>query len=129
MMAFECSNPLWGRTTNPYNSEYTCGGSSGGEGALLAMDGSVIVRSHSIYPLEQLITRMIKGMGSDVAGSLRIPSSYCGVFGFKPGAGRVPVGGAKGRISKNHIPSVTDTISVTFEGYEALKFVLGPMAR
>ncbi|TFY61189.1 hypothetical protein EVG20_g7152 [Dentipellis fragilis] len=38
MLAFECSNPLWGRTTNPYSAAHTCGGSSGGEAALLAMD-------------------------------------------------------------------------------------------
>ena len=35
----ECSNPLWGVTKNPYNVRYTPGGSSGGEGALLAMGG------------------------------------------------------------------------------------------
>lgn len=71
MFAFECSNPLWGRTTNPWNDKYTCGGSSGGEGALLAMDGSAI------------------GVGSDIGGSLRIPASYCGIYSLKPTAERV----------------------------------------
>ncbi|KAG2359185.1 amidase signature domain-containing protein [Suillus spraguei] len=71
MLAFECSNPLWGRTTNPWNNKYTCGGSSGGEGALLAMDGSAL------------------GIGSDIGGSLRIPASYCGVYSLKPTAERV----------------------------------------
>ncbi|KAG2354107.1 amidase signature domain-containing protein [Suillus spraguei] len=71
MLAFECSNPLWGRTTNPWNDKYTCGGSSGGEGALLAMDGSAL------------------GIGSDIGGSLRIPASYCGVYSLKPTAERV----------------------------------------
>ncbi|KAG2362887.1 amidase signature enzyme [Suillus spraguei] len=71
MLAFECSNPLWGRTTNPWNNKYTCGGSSGGEGALLAMDGSA------------------SGIGSDIGGSLRIPASYCGVYSLKPTAERV----------------------------------------
>ncbi|KAG2365325.1 amidase signature domain-containing protein [Suillus spraguei] len=71
MLAFECSNPLWGRTTNPWNNKYTCGGSSGGEGALLAMDGSA------------------SGIGSDIGGSLRIPVSYCGVYSLKPTAERV----------------------------------------
>lgn len=78
MFAFECSNPLWGRTTNPYNGEYTCGGSSGGEGALIAMDGS---------PL---------GIGTDIGGSLRIPAAYCGIYSLKPGTQRVTYGGAKG---------------------------------
>ncbi|KAG2369045.1 amidase signature domain-containing protein [Suillus spraguei] len=71
MLAFKCSNPLWGRTTNPWNDKYTCGGSSGGEGALLAMDGSAL------------------GIGSDIGGSLRIPASYCGVYSLKPTAERV----------------------------------------
>ncbi|KAG2354380.1 amidase signature enzyme [Suillus spraguei] len=73
MLAFECSNPLWGRTTNPWNNKYTCGGSSGREGALLAMDGSAL------------------GIGSDIGGSLRIPASYCGVYSLKPTAERVTV--------------------------------------
>ncbi|KAF8920609.1 amidase signature domain-containing protein [Mucidula mucida] len=37
MLTFECNNPLWGRSVNPYNPGYTCGGSSGGESALLAL--------------------------------------------------------------------------------------------
>ncbi|KAG2356539.1 amidase signature domain-containing protein [Suillus spraguei] len=79
MLAFECSNPLWGRTTNPWNNKYTCGGSSGGEGALLAMDGSAL------------------GIGSDIGGSLRIPASYCGVYSLKPTAERVSFIGTQGR--------------------------------
>jgi amidase len=77
MLAFECSNPLWGRTTNPWNDKYTCGGSTGGEGALLAMDGSVI------------------GLGSDVGGSLRIPAAYCGLYSIKPTVGRIAHRGAR----------------------------------
>ena len=78
MFAFECSNPVWGRTTNPYNEDYTCGGSSGGEAALLAMDGSAA------------------GIGTDIGGSLRIPTAYCGVYSLKPASGRVSYFGAKG---------------------------------
>ena len=40
MLAFECSNPVFGRTTNPYSDAHVPGGSSGGEGALLGMSGS-----------------------------------------------------------------------------------------
>ena len=71
MLAFECTNPLWGRTYNPWSTAHTAGGSSGGEGALLAADGAAL------------------GVGSDVGGSIRIPSGYCGIFGLKPGQGRV----------------------------------------
>lgn len=79
LFTFECSNPVWGRTTNPYNDKYTCGGSSGGEGALLAMDGSAL------------------GIGTDIGGSLRIPAAYCGIFSLKPSSGRVSYGGARGK--------------------------------
>ncbi|KIY44165.1 amidase [Fistulina hepatica ATCC 64428] len=77
MLTFECNNPLWGRTTNPVNSNFTCGGSSGGECALLALDGSVI------------------GLGSDIGGSLRMPAHYCGVYSLKPTYGRVSSIGAR----------------------------------
>jgi len=78
LLAFESSNPLWGHTCNPWSASHTAGGSSGGEGALLAMDGSTI------------------GVGSDVGGSIRIPSGYCGIFGLKPGLGRVSYAGSVG---------------------------------
>jgi len=76
MFSFESSNPLWGRTTNPYNSGYTSGGSSGGEAAAVALDGSAF------------------GIGSDIGGSLRIPPGYCGVYSLKPSAGRISRSGA-----------------------------------
>ncbi len=67
-MLFMCEmdNYLWGRTTNPWNPLRTPGGSSGGEGALIALRAS---------PL---------GCGSDIGGSIRIPSHFSGVVGFKP---------------------------------------------
>ncbi|KAG5353559.1 hypothetical protein C0989_005532 [Termitomyces sp. Mn162] len=80
MFAFECSNPLWGRSTNPHNDRYTCGGSSGGEAALLAMDGSAI------------------GIGSDIGGSLRIPAAYCGIYSLKPSTGRISFAGTRGPV-------------------------------
>jgi Asp-tRNA(Asn)/Glu-tRNA(Gln) amidotransferase A subunit family amidase len=80
MLAFECCNPLWGRTTNPWNDQYSCGGSSGGEAALLAMDGSAI------------------GTGSDIGGSLRIPASYCGIYSLKPTVGRISKNGCKSMV-------------------------------
>lgn len=42
MLAFECSNPVFGKTLNPYSPDHTCGGSSGGEAAALALDGSAL---------------------------------------------------------------------------------------
>ncbi|GHJ84115.1 hypothetical protein NliqN6_0517 [Naganishia liquefaciens] len=63
-----------GPTTNPYQRHaISSGGSSGGEGALLAMRGS---------PL---------GIGTDIGGSIRSPASACGLYGFKPTAGILPL--------------------------------------
>lgn len=70
----DSQNNIFGRTLNPWNTSLTPGGSSGGEGALVAFRGS---------PL---------GVGTDVAGSIRIPSVCCGTYGFKPTASRVPYG-------------------------------------
>ena len=78
MFAFESVNPLWGRTLNPHNPAFGAGGSSGGEAALIGGGGS---------PL---------GLGSDVGGSLRIPTAFCGIYSLKPGAGRVSAFGARG---------------------------------
>ncbi|KAF8373925.1 hypothetical protein PRIPAC_80354 [Pristionchus pacificus] len=69
-MTYMTSNSIYGTTTNPHNSSRTCGGSSGGEGALIGFHGSLI------------------GMGSDIGGSIRIPSSYSGCCGFKPSSTR-----------------------------------------
>jgi len=66
MMLPESVNRIWGRSCNPWNLERTPGGSSGGDAALVAT-GAV--------PL---------AVCSDVAGSIRIPASFCGVTGFKP---------------------------------------------
>jgi len=68
----ETYNTIWGRTRNPWDLARTSGGSSGGEGALVAA-GAVAF-----------------GMGSDVGGSIRIPAAFCGVAGHKPTGGLVP---------------------------------------
>ncbi len=65
-------NVLFGKTVNPWNLGKTCGGSSGGSGAALAA---------GLCPIAQ---------GNDGGGSIRIPSSLCGIFGLKPTFGRVP---------------------------------------
>ncbi|GEM07545.1 amidase family protein [Rhodotorula toruloides] len=77
MLSFESSNPLFGITKNPYNPDRIPGGSSGGEAALLASDGSVL------------------GIGSDIGGSLRIPAHFSGCFSLKPCSGRFPASGCQ----------------------------------
>ena len=70
-MVYTADNPVFGRTNNPYDISRTPGGSSGGEGAAIAA---------CLSPA---------GLGSDVAGSIRIPSHFCGITGLKPTIGRV----------------------------------------
>ncbi|CAK1546107.1 unnamed protein product [Leptosia nina] len=65
-MNWETFNNVTGVTRNPYNLKCTPGGSSGGESALIAAAASVI------------------GLGSDLAGSLRLPAMFTGIFGHKP---------------------------------------------
>ncbi|EFQ27304.1 amidase [Colletotrichum graminicola] len=75
MMTADSENNIFGRTLNPRKTSLTAGGSTGGEGALVAFRGSVL------------------GVGTDIAGSVRIPSLCCGVYGFKPTADRIPFAG------------------------------------
>jgi len=75
LAAVETDNILNGRTVNPYNKDLIAGGSSGGEGALIACGGSCV------------------GLGSDAAGSIRIPAAHCGITGLKPTKGLVPLTG------------------------------------
>ncbi|XP_069088850.1 vitamin D3 hydroxylase-associated protein-like isoform X1 [Pleurodeles waltl] len=88
MINYDCSNSIFGQTLNPRNHKKTPGGSSGGEGALIAAGGSVL------------------GVGSDVIGSIRLPCSFCGICGFKPTGYRLstvgfetPVRGMKTAVS------------------------------
>lgn len=71
----QCANALYGRTVNPWDGTRTPGGSTGG--------GAVAVAAGLAF-LEY---------GSDLAGSIRIPASFCGVYGLKPTAGTVPLDG------------------------------------
>lgn len=67
-----CHSPLWGATRNPWNTEYSSGGSSGGSAVAVATGMTTLAD------------------GDDGGGSIRIPSSVNGVFGFKPPFGRNP---------------------------------------
>jgi Asp-tRNA(Asn)/Glu-tRNA(Gln) amidotransferase A subunit family amidase len=81
---FESVNPVFGRTSNPRDLGRTAGGSSGGEGSIIAAGGS---------PL---------GFGSDIGGSLRNPAANNGCVSLKPSPGRVPADG--------HVPTVDETV-------------------
>lgn len=72
-MALETVSPLWGRTLNPYNSRFGPGGSSGGDGALVAMRGAPCAP-----------------IASDIGGSIRAPAAFNGLYGMRPSSDRVP---------------------------------------
>ena len=95
LFAFESDNLIFGATRNPYDTSRTPGGSSGGEAALLAACGS---------PL---------GLGSDCAGSVRLPAAFCGCAAIKPTSGRLPRTG--------HVPPAGGWIEALWQ--------IGPMAR
>lgn len=94
MMMMETNNNVWGETRNPLHKQLSPGGSSGGEAALIAMKAS---------PL---------GIGTDVAGSIRIPSAWCNLYGLKPSFGRFPTyGGKSGIPGQEFILAVNGPIS------------------
>lgn len=70
---FTCHSRMWGVTRNPWRLDITPGGSSGGSAAALAAGAATITT------------------GSDSAGSIRQPASQCGVVGYKPPYGRMPL--------------------------------------
>jgi amidase len=93
---WQSGNPIYGRTSHPLDPARTPGGSSGGGAAALAA---------GMIPLE---------FGSDIGGSIRVPSAFCGVFGHKPSWGVIP--------ERGHAPPGLD-------GAEVALGVIGPMAR
>lgn len=97
-MDMQTDNPVFGRTNNPWDVTRTSGGSTGGDTVAVATGMAAL------------------GFGSDLAGSLRIPTAYCGIYGLKPTYGTVSKVG--------HIPPLPGAI----DGLHALA-VLGPVAR
>ncbi|KAF7158153.1 hypothetical protein CNMCM5623_002819 [Aspergillus felis] len=104
MMTADSHNNVFGRVLNPHRRNLTAGGSTGGEGALIALRGSVL------------------GVGTDIAGSIRIPALCCGTTGFKPSVGRVPSAGQKpvGRAGMVGIAAVTGPLCHSLRDAELL---------
>lgn len=95
LLSFESSNDLWGVAKNPHNAKYSPGGSTGGEAALLALNGSRV------------------GIGSDVAGSVRVPAAWSGIYSLRCSTGRWPKMG----------------MNTSMPGQEGVPPVFSPMAR
>ncbi|KAF9543227.1 amidase signature enzyme [Agrocybe pediades] len=94
LLSLETVSHVFGRTTNPYNPEFTAGASTGGGGALVALGGSKIE------------------IGTDLAGSCRIPAHFCGVWSLKGSSGRFPSWG-----NRSSMP-----------GLQAVPLVVSPLA-
>ncbi|KAF2402695.1 amidase [Trichodelitschia bisporula] len=99
LMHLETSSNIYGETVNPYNRKLTAGGSSGGEGALVGMRGSVL------------------GIGTDIGGSIRSPAANCGVYGLRPTSYRLPnEGGIATMLGQEHVVPVIGPLSTSLEG-------------
>lgn len=94
-MMGESINNVFGRTLNPRNRQLTTGGSSGGESALVTFRASFL------------------GVGTDIGGSIRHPSSYTGLYALRPSHGRVTY----------------QNVANTYLGQEAVRSCAGPMCR
>ena len=99
LAALDSNNNVFGRTMNPINRRMTAGGSSGGEGVMVAMKGCMV------------------GWGTDIGGSIRVPAMCNGVYGFKPSNGRVPYGKQQ------------DAGAITGMSRIGMQAVAGPLAR
>jgi amidase len=95
IMTGDSDNNIFGRTVNPRNKLFTAGGSTGGEGALLALRGSIL------------------GIGTDIGGSVRVPSVCNGIYGLRTSTGIIPHGGVR---------------DVTLPGTDGIHSTAGPMA-
>ncbi|EAQ93552.1 hypothetical protein CHGG_01787 [Chaetomium globosum CBS 148.51] len=95
LLSFESANELWGRCRNPHNADYSPGGSTGG-GVGAAGDGGKGL-----------------GIGSDVAGSVRVPAHFAGCYSIRCSTGRWPKAG----------------IATSMPGQEGVPSVYSPMAR
>ncbi|KAK8044569.1 hypothetical protein PG993_004593 [Apiospora rasikravindrae] len=103
LMCGETVNNIIGYTWNPTNRHLSCGGSSGGEGALIALGGSP------------------GGFGTDIGGSIRIPSAFNGLFGLRPTSGRLPYEGmANSMDGQNSVLSVVGPLASSAGGVKLL---------
>lgn len=99
----ETNSPLTGATRNPWNLARTPGGSSGGAAAAVAVGAGPLA------------------IGTDGAGSIRIPAAFCGVFGFKPSFGRVPAWPLSPFGSVAHLGPITRSVRDAALLFDAIK--------
>ncbi|KAJ5455096.1 Amidase [Penicillium sp. IBT 31633x] len=108
MMMSDSYNHVFGQCVNPFNRDLISGGSSGGEGSLVAARGSVL------------------GIGTDLGGSIRIPAALCGIYGLSPSPGRHPY--ERGNPGQDIVRSVAGPMACSLATIERYMEVL-PDAR
>ncbi len=104
MLSYETVSNLHGTTTNSLNRKLSCGGSSGGEGALIGAKGSII------------------GFGTDIGGSIRTPCAFQGLYGIKPSYYRLPYRNVTN--SAAYQPIIPSVIGPMTRKIEDLEFVM-----
>lgn len=96
--AGETVNHIINHTPNPKNRNLVVGGSSGGEGGLLALKGSPI------------------GLGTDIGGSIRVPAGWNNCYGLRPSTGRYPYEGIASTLDgQNTVPFVVGPLATSVE--------------
>ena len=109
LMFLETENPVYGTTNNPHSPIHSPGGSSGGEGAIVAAGGC------------------IAGLGTDIGGSVRIPAAFSGICSIKPTMDRCP---DHARFIPNQpdlpVKSVTGILAREVDALESLLGVINP---
>ncbi|PPR06981.1 hypothetical protein CVT26_004252 [Gymnopilus dilepis] len=94
LISLETSSDMFGRTSNPHNGKHSAGASTGGGAALVAGGGSKIE------------------IGTDIAGSVRIPAHFCGIWSIKGSSGRFPSWGNRSPMPGLHsIPLVVSPLA------------------
>lgn len=100
--SIDTRNNIIGYTPNPLNRHLTVGGSSGGEGGLLALRGSSV------------------GLGTDIGGSIRVPAGWNGCYGLRPSTGRLPYEGIASVIDGIMLPFVVGPMATQVSGLELM---------
>jgi Asp-tRNA(Asn)/Glu-tRNA(Gln) amidotransferase A subunit family amidase len=108
LLSYECDSNVFGISTNPFNGANTPGGSSGGEGALIALKGCAA------------------GIGTDIGGSIRIPAHFCGICGLKPSMSRVALRGSNPKGGQEGVAPVAGPMARSVRDLTALFRALTP---